>query len=146
MADKKHLFEKRADIVVPNLTRSGGLSAAELLASRDSFDQFRRQLASSGGRPTNPNWTIKRGIPLSAKTWDTLKQLADRSAASGTKIAPAQLAGFLLEDAIRGSAGRLSAKPTRSRARRRRQHVSIGHRRTDWQMPSLFSGSERHIQ
>ncbi|HSX53202.1 MAG TPA: hypothetical protein VLF90_02445 [Patescibacteria group bacterium] len=58
------------------------------------------RLVSSGGRPTDPDWTIYRPIPMKPETWDTLRQLAVDASSEQRHMNPAQVAAFLLERAI----------------------------------------------
>jgi hypothetical protein len=89
----------RPDVVIPGLERPGGLNTASILATRDWFNARRRALSSTGGRPTNPKWTIKRQVPFAPETWIVLKALAAEWSDDGPTVAPGQVAGFLLEDA-----------------------------------------------
>lgn len=88
------------EVVEPELTRTGALSATEVLATRSWFNLNRIRLDSSGGRPTNPRWSLRRQIPLAPETWTSLKQLADQWSV-GQKLGPGQVAAFLLEDAVK---------------------------------------------
>ncbi|MBI4871064.1 MAG: hypothetical protein HY814_05815 [Candidatus Riflebacteria bacterium] len=54
-----------------------------------------RRLASRGGRPTMPEWDIKRPIPLRTRDW---KRLAARGKKLG--ISPAQCAALLIEKGL----------------------------------------------
>lgn len=92
------------DVVIPNLERAGGLSGPGVLATRSWLDR-RRYLTSSGGRPTNAHWTMKRQIPFAPETWKRLKKLAESWSAPGSRFSPGQVAAFLLEDAIYTSGG-----------------------------------------
>lgn len=105
MADPNEEFadflSSKADVVIPALEREGALSATEVLATHSWFKRRMSQLKSSGGRPTNPEWTIKRQIPFAPAIWEQLKHLAGTCAhESGVRIGPGQLAAFLLEDAV----------------------------------------------
>jgi hypothetical protein len=96
----ERFLSAKADVVIP-LEREGGLSATEVLATHSWFRQRVHELKSSGGRPTNPNWTIKRQIPMTAEVWEQLKRLAGSCGEqSGVRVGPGQLASFLLEDAV----------------------------------------------
>jgi hypothetical protein len=55
------------------------------------------RLRSSGGRPTDPTWTITRQVPFRADTWERLQELAAEIGDAGRKVAPAQLAAMLVE-------------------------------------------------
>jgi hypothetical protein len=96
----EEFLSKRADVVIP-LEREGPLSVTEVLATYSWFKDRLTALKSSGGRPTNPNWTIKRQIPLTPELWEKLKELASTCAKQGgVRVGPGQLASFLLEDAV----------------------------------------------
>lgn len=62
--------------------------------------RFNRRLRSSGGRRTDPDWTLSRRIPLKASTWESLQRIAEILATEGQLVAPGQLAAVLLEDQI----------------------------------------------
>jgi hypothetical protein len=129
------------DVVVPDLDRHGGLSATETLATRSWFDRRRRQLTSSGGRPTNPAWTMKRQVPLAPKTWAALKELASSWSYADRRLGPGQVAAFLLEEAvatvsygvatIEVSAATLASPPPEE----------LDGRFEKWHMPQPFCGS-----
>lgn len=58
------------------------------------------RLVSSGGRPTDPRWTVSRRVPFAAETWEALQRIADTLDAGGRSVAPAQLAATLVEERI----------------------------------------------
>jgi hypothetical protein len=93
-------MRERASVVISDLDRPGGLDIGEALAWRHWFAERQRRLQSSGGRPTNPEWTMKRQVPLSPDTWEGLERRAEACSAVGHKIGPGQMAGFLLEEAV----------------------------------------------
>jgi Fe-S-cluster formation regulator IscX/YfhJ len=62
--------------------------------------RFNRRLRSTGGRRTDPDWTLSRRIPLKASTWESLQRIADVLVAQGQNVAPGQVAAVLLEDQI----------------------------------------------
>lgn len=62
--------------------------------------RFNERLQSSGGRPTDPNWTLTRRVPFAPETWEALNAIADRISSPHRKVAPAQVAAALLEDSI----------------------------------------------
>jgi hypothetical protein len=89
---------------------------AEALGSRDSrpvnedlanpisllglAHRFNERLRSTGGRPTDPKWTVSRRIPFAPETWDALNVIAERLSSDDRKVAPAQVAAALIEDGI----------------------------------------------
>lgn len=58
------------------------------------------RLRSSGGRPTDPDWTLVRQVPFSEENWGRLGMLAHEISAHGRRVAPAQLAAMLVEDGL----------------------------------------------
>lgn len=58
------------------------------------------RLRSSGGRPTDPDWTLVRQVPFTEENWGRLGILADEISAHGRRVAPAQLAAMLVEDGL----------------------------------------------
>lgn len=94
------VLQEHAAVVIEEPGEHHPLSATEVLAWRSWFEQRRRALSSSGGRPTNPNWTLKRQIPFSRETWKELEERAQACSGTGQKIGPGQLAAFLLEESV----------------------------------------------
>ena len=145
------LLKANADVVIADADHTEALNASEMLAWRGWFDSRARQLRSSGGRPTNPAWTVKRQIPFTPRTWDVLKDMAVACGQAGQKLAPAQVAGFLLEDAIATKVARvaqseeISAPATADVVSTTREIKLLSTpsgdaRFDDWTMPELFSG------
>ena len=63
----------------------------------------RRLTPSQGdrpGRPTNPDWVIRRKVPLSKATAAKLAQMAKAMSTPERKISPMQLAAHLVEEAV----------------------------------------------
>jgi hypothetical protein len=60
------------------------------------------RLRSSGGRPSDPDWDLRRVIPLKQECWDQLKELAADLSGAGREISASQLAAVLLERALEG--------------------------------------------
>lgn len=94
------VLNEHAAVVIREPGGHGALSVAETLAWRDWFERRRHELTSSGGRPTNPRWDTKRQIPFSTEVWRELEERAKACSATGRKIAPGQLAAFILEERI----------------------------------------------
>lgn len=65
-----------------------------LLALRQEVDA---RLRSSGGRPTDPEWTVRRVVPFRREGWTELELFAARLTESGRTVSPAQLAAILIE-------------------------------------------------
>jgi len=77
------------------VSASGGYFGALALAA-DIAARFR--VPSGGGRPTDPDWTEKRLVPLTPKTLKRLDEIAaDLRAQAGVNLQPMQLAALLLE-------------------------------------------------
>ena len=55
------------------------------------------RLRSSGGRPTDPTWTVRRVVPFRPSGWAELEVLAARLTSAGRAVSPAQLAAVLIE-------------------------------------------------
>ena len=75
----------------PSLTSGDLDSLADSLAAR---------LTSSGGRPTDPAWTLTRRVPFTPETWETLQSVAQKLGTNGRSVAPAQLAASLVEERV----------------------------------------------
>src|ERR1700677_4861214 len=69
----------------------------DLLALREEFNQ---RLRSSGGRPTDPAWTVTRLVPFKADNWTRLQDLASEIGVSGRRVGPAQVAALLIESSL----------------------------------------------
>ena len=81
-------------------------------------EEVRRRLVSRGGRPTMPEWDMKRPIPLCRRNWLRLTAIGRELG-----LSPAQFAALLIERALaivdagnRGSTIRYSSKRSRARA------------------------------
>lgn len=85
-----------ASRTVDTQTRAVG-GPLDLLALRAEFTS---RLRSSGGRPTDPNWTVARQVPFKEESWARLKDLASDVGASGRRVGPAQVAALLIEKTL----------------------------------------------
>ncbi len=138
-----------ASAVTTGLEEAGPLTAGAMLASRDWFDRRPRKLTSSGGRPTNPQWTLRRQVPLAPETWEALKALAGRLSAPHERFGPGQVAAFLLEDAVAEVGGahvsRRASEVTRPASDLDLTAVvgddSVDQRFVAWRQPALFAGT-----
>jgi len=99
--DKAFVDALRATTVVKDISPAGSLAVPEVLGTRSWFDARRKAFRSSGGRPTDPRWTIKRAIPFAEETWSELNRLAVRFSGSAVKLGPGQVAACLLEEAVK---------------------------------------------
>src|ERR1700682_1879241 len=59
-------------------------------------EEVRQRLRSRGGRPTMPEWDIKRPIPLRRSDWDVLSDVGRELG-----LSPAQVGALLIERGIR---------------------------------------------
>jgi hypothetical protein len=77
------------------VTASGGYFGAMHLAA-EVVARFRAP--SGGGRPTDPNWTERRLVPLAPRTLRRLEEITAKVREhSGASLEPMQLAALLLE-------------------------------------------------
>ncbi|MEE8585825.1 MAG: hypothetical protein V3T83_13340 [Acidobacteriota bacterium] len=99
MSSEKRQFEKRVRqalgaqrvIAVDDLPSQGPL---DLLQLRDDLN---RRLRSTGGRPTDPEWSVRRVVPFKREGWRELERLAESCRHHGQKVSPSQLAALLIE-------------------------------------------------
>lgn len=63
-------------------------------------EHYSARLISTGGRPSNPDWTLTRRVPFSESTWGKLQYLATKLGTSERTLAPAQLAASLVEERV----------------------------------------------
>ncbi len=115
MASKQDEFEQRISralgaqrsFSVDGLPSHGPLDLLQLRA------ELGRRLQSTGGRPTDPEWNLRRVIPFKEKGWRDLERLAARCSTEGQTVSPSQLAALLIErglqDLIRAQARRAKA-------------------------------------
>lgn len=96
-------FEKRVasalgakrSIALDGLPSQGPLDLLQLRA------ELGRRLRSSGGRPTDPEWSVRRVIPFKEEGWRDLERLAARCRDEGQTVSPSQLAALLIERGLR---------------------------------------------
>lgn len=77
-----------------SLTPGGGQGPLGLLGLHA---EVTARLRSSGGRPTDPTWTVRRVVPFRPEGWSELEVFAARLSAAGRTVSPAQLAAILIE-------------------------------------------------
>ncbi len=103
MSEKRLTDENIADIL--------GASRAVLvegLPSRGPLDllslrrEVKERLQSSGGRPTDPSWSITRSIRFKPEHWRRLEELAEQVSDASRRVGPGQLASILVEKALAG--------------------------------------------
>ena len=85
-----------ADVVIDlkGHSISGPLS---LLHLREKVEN---RLSSSGGRPTDSKWGLRRQIPFQRRYWHFLQDTSKFLRKEGEPASPGQLAAILLEDKI----------------------------------------------
>ncbi|HEV2369641.1 MAG TPA: MerR family transcriptional regulator [Acidimicrobiales bacterium] len=59
--------------------------------------QVQDRLKSTGGRPSDPSWTVSRQIPFKAETWQRLQETAETLGSEGRRVGAAQVAAILIE-------------------------------------------------
>lgn len=72
-------------------------SPLDLLALRENFNE---RLRSSGGRPTDPEWTVSRQVRFKKDSWTRLQDLATEVGERGPRVGPAQVAALLIENSL----------------------------------------------
>ena len=103
-------------------TTAGYFGAMQVLADVET----RLRIPTGGGRPTDPQWTERRLLPLAPQTLQRLAALAERIRTDrGINIEPMQLAAMLLEKTAEtisvGEAKELVDKPKAMEARRKKR-------------------------
>lgn len=71
----------------------GYLGAMQLLADIEA----RFRVPSGGGRPTDPEWTERRLLPLAPRTLRKLEEISAKVREHGVAVEPMQLAALLIE-------------------------------------------------
>jgi hypothetical protein len=71
----------------------GYFGAMQLLAEIGA----RFRVPMGGGRPTDPNWTERRLVPLAPKTLKKLERMSATVREHGVNVEPMQLAALLIE-------------------------------------------------
>lgn len=67
--------------------------------------EFQSRLRSTGGRPSDPSWTVSRQVPFKEESWAQLKEIAERVGTDGPRVGPAQVAALLIEGQLGTGAG-----------------------------------------
>jgi len=139
------IFDSNAETVIAGVESDKALDSAAILAWRSWFAERSRRLQSSGGRPTDKSWSLKRQIPFSPETWKMLNELAAGQEGGGRSMTPGQLAAFLIEDMLQSRIvrGRRYDVPPPGRATRRADRCDLAAndpKFAGWKMPNLFSG------
>ena len=134
------VLEKKASVVISDMDQKGGLNTGEILAWRRWFSSRQRELRSSGGRPTNPRWTLKRQVSFSPETWRDLEARAEACSVEGKSIGPGQLAAFLIEEAVLGQSACSVGMETEADLSDEAL-VELNPQYKQWELPELFAGS-----
>jgi len=92
---------------------AGYFGAIELASDIEA----RFRVPSGGGRPTDPQWTERRLVPLTVRTLKKLEDLSAKVREHGTSVEPMQLAALLIEK----TAEQLSEKDAEKLVRPRRR-------------------------
>ena len=85
-----------ADVVI-NLQEHSITGPLTLLHLREKVEN---RLSSSGGRPTDSKWGIRRQVPFQEKYWHFLQDTSKYLRKEGEPASAGQLAAILLEDKI----------------------------------------------
>jgi hypothetical protein len=96
-ADKAALAKALGASRRVELSGSKPAGPLDLLSLREEFD---RRLRSSGGRPTDPSWTVSRQVPFKEVSWERLRAVADEVGRVGPRVGPAQVAALLVERSL----------------------------------------------
>lgn len=102
MSPREDALEKRiqhalgAERVIPreNLPSQGPLDLLQLRT------EVGRRLHSSGERPTDPDWELRRVLPFKREGWAELERLATICRQHGQSVSPSQLAALLIEHGL----------------------------------------------
>lgn len=95
--DKARIAEALGASRVVELDSRKAGGPLDLLALREEVNQ---RLRSSGGRPTDPAWTLSRQVPFKEDSWSRLQGFASEVGSSGRRVGPAQLAALLIENGL----------------------------------------------
>lgn len=80
-----------------NRTFAVGSDAGGPLSWLQLCNEVEERLHSTGGRPSDINWNLRRQIPFRKRTWQALNALAKALKHEGASIGPGQIAAILLE-------------------------------------------------
>ena len=104
---KKIAQEMGAEIVgkVPD-TGGGAFGAARLPYIINALrERLQPSRGIRPGRPTSKDWRLRSKVPMSPRTRNKLRRLAQQMSTTGRKVSPMQLAAHLLEEAVASCAG-----------------------------------------
>jgi hypothetical protein len=89
--------------VVGKLPEYGGgaFGAARLLLLVAALkERLAPSVGKRPGRPTDPEWTAHRKVPMSEATLAKLRQMAEEVSTPDRRVSPMQVAAHLLEEAL----------------------------------------------
>lgn len=75
----------------------GGLPSRGLLDLLELRPEVQHRLRSTGRRPTDPDWDIRRLVPFRKEGWQELEHLAEECEREGQRVSRSQLAALLIE-------------------------------------------------
>lgn len=84
---------------IVDLQRPSSQGPLDLLELRA---EVHRRLRSTGGRPTDPDWGMRRLVPFRREGWQELERLAADCGRQGQSVSPSQLAALLIEWGLEG--------------------------------------------
>ena len=90
-------IEEAADLLGAERGVDVGPVRMDPISMRAIATRIAKRLASTGGRPTDASWEIKRKVPMKRSTWDELQRLSDRLAEENVRVAAGQVAAIALE-------------------------------------------------
>lgn len=83
-------------------------------------EEISTRIRSTGGRPTDPTWTVERQVPFREETWSALQEMSQELKGLNASASPAQLAALFVEQGIRALKGGTKRRPRKPHARSRR--------------------------
>ena len=95
--DSKHIQKKLGASHVEKVNESTSGGPLDLLQLRAALNH---RLVSAGGRPSDPEWSIRRLVPFKAEQWRELEGMAIECSKEGQKVSPSQLAAVLIEEGL----------------------------------------------
>lgn len=97
---------------VVRLPRKPKGPADALALMRSIHSRLRPGSGKRRGRPSNPNWTLRRQVPFSEDTWSRLHDYAEAFSTPERRVSPAQVAAAILDEVLaEQNAGGKSAPP-----------------------------------
>ena len=94
------LAQRMGAQIVANVPDVGGGAFGAARLAKVLQVRLQPQVGIRPGRPSDPEWTVSRKVPMSSTTFEQLKALADRVSDNNRKVSPMQVAAQLLEEAL----------------------------------------------